>query len=645
MDKLCVKRYPMISIGMAVVDDFRGPRYTIQSLRMTQDLSDCEILIVDNNPKSPESEDLKDYVKWVTDVPIRYIPYDKIKGTAAPRNLIFEEAKNPYVLCMDSHVTLWKDSISKLKEFYLKNPYTSDLIQGPMLYDDLFNPSTHFSDYWEMLMWGKWESSWKCTCGNVLSLDKCTSDIHVDEHIQERELCPKCNKKGFYFHNVTNKQNLERGFIPMNRDMLLEEKEPFEIPAMGLGLFSCRKDSWLKFNPRMTDFGGEEWYIHLKYKQKGNKVLCLPGLLWNHEFRSKSGLKLKGTPIYPRVRNYVLGLHELQIPLDRCYYHFVRQHSFPQDKWDEIVLEVTGGKIEIKDEPIKKKGCCGSQTVVHGDPPQGFERRERKDNRTAIEKAHARNLESHEGLAEFSEELEGYEITGLLEITDIRGPFHVACLKRVPSVHVTCSSSDTDVSMDKRITPLVNTTIYIYKEITSINHGTNTYDFVYINKKLQADDLYNLTMSLKDKCKGKIVFGGTLLRGEMFEEGDPSKGPGILPVVRRFIKENKEWKVKKHIRKGEGYIVVSCRAEDKKPLPSLAEGIWNAALSSMRERRLVMLQKGDVPDQVADERLSHCYLCESLRDGICAECRCPVELKVTHKKQFCPLFHWDQYKE
>ena len=39
--------------------------------------------------------------------------------------------------------------------------------------------------------------------------------------------------------------------------------EPFEIPMQGLGMFSCRKEAWLGFNPLFNGFGGEEGYIHL----------------------------------------------------------------------------------------------------------------------------------------------------------------------------------------------------------------------------------------------------------------------------------------------------------------------------------------------------------------------------------------------
>ena len=32
------------------------------------------------------------------------------------------------------------------------------------------------------------------------------------------------------------------------------------------------------------EFGGEEWYIHEKYRQAGAKCLCLPFLRWQHRF-------------------------------------------------------------------------------------------------------------------------------------------------------------------------------------------------------------------------------------------------------------------------------------------------------------------------------------------------------------------------
>ena len=51
---------------------------------------------------------------------------------------------------------------------------------------------------------------------------------------------------------------------------------PFEITMQGLGLFACRRDAWPGFHPEFRGFGGEEYYIHEKFRRNGAKVLCLP---------------------------------------------------------------------------------------------------------------------------------------------------------------------------------------------------------------------------------------------------------------------------------------------------------------------------------------------------------------------------------
>src|SRR5207237_2934286 len=66
------------------------------------------------------------------------------------------------------------------------------------------------------------------------------------------------------------------------------EGEPFEISMQGLGVFSCMKDDWLGFHPKFQGFGGEEGYIHEKFRQAGRRCLCLPWLRWMHRFSRPS---------------------------------------------------------------------------------------------------------------------------------------------------------------------------------------------------------------------------------------------------------------------------------------------------------------------------------------------------------------------
>jgi len=138
-------------------------------------------------------------------------------------------------------------------------PDNGDLFHGPMCYDD-FSYVTHMEDRWQEFMWGVWAEATK-------------------------EL----------------------------------PNEPFEIPMHGLGLFGCRRDEWLGFNKDFRGFGGEEGYIHTKFRKAGRKTVCLPKLRWIHRFGKSSNFPLR---LEDRIRNYVIGFTELDMDLKPIYEHF-----------------------------------------------------------------------------------------------------------------------------------------------------------------------------------------------------------------------------------------------------------------------------------------------------------------------------------
>jgi hypothetical protein len=251
-----------LTIGMAVHNDFNGVYFTIQALNMYHKDCDIKIIVVDNKPTSLKGKAVKRFVNnWVHNG--EYIPFDEIPGTSATRNLIFSEATTPYVLCIDSHVLLDINSIKSLLEYYDENPNTDNLIQGPLLYDDFKISATHMRPRWRDNMYGTW-----------------------------------------------------------NVNPIVKEGKPFEIPMHGLGLFSCRKDAWLGFNPNFRGFGGEEGYIHKKYKQAGHKTICLPQLRWGHRFNNNAIPNSYVNSLDDRFRNYLLGWSELNLSIKPVLEHF-----------------------------------------------------------------------------------------------------------------------------------------------------------------------------------------------------------------------------------------------------------------------------------------------------------------------------------
>jgi hypothetical protein len=97
--------------------------------------------------------------------------------------------------------------------------------------------------------------------------------------------------------------------------------EAFEIPLQGMGLFACKRENWLGFNLRFRGFGGEEGYIHEKFRQHGGRILCLPFLRWTHRFDRPNGAKYVNR-WEDRIRNYLIGWRELGMDRKSVLEHF-----------------------------------------------------------------------------------------------------------------------------------------------------------------------------------------------------------------------------------------------------------------------------------------------------------------------------------
>jgi glycosyltransferase involved in cell wall biosynthesis len=248
-----------LTVGMATYRDFDGVYFTLQALRLYQDMEGVEILVVDNFG----CEATRDFVEGSAGG--RYILAPDPVGTSAPRDLVFREAQGEGVLCLDSHVLLAEGVLGRLKRFYRENPRCLDLLQGPLVSDDLETLSTHCEPVWRDQMWGTWAYDARARAG--------------------------------------------------------ESGEPFEIPMQGLGLFSCRKSAWPGFNSSFRGFGGEEGYIHEKFRKLGRRCLCLPWLRWVHRFGRPAG------PPYPlrlrdRIANYLIGHREVGLDETAVLEHF-----------------------------------------------------------------------------------------------------------------------------------------------------------------------------------------------------------------------------------------------------------------------------------------------------------------------------------
>ena len=272
---------PILTIGMPTCYDYSGALLSVVALKEYQSFSDgdIEILVIDNTPDDEYSSSLKKQIKGFANPLIRYEEFKEKRGPAESKNQVFERATGEYVICMDSHVMFDEGSIARLKEFLkdLPEDQKDDFFTGPLKGNE-GNYSTHFKDIWRGEMWGIWET------------DK----------------------------------------------TLLETDELKPIWAQGCGLMLVRRESWLGFNKNFKGFGGEEGYIHEKYRKAGREVYLIPWLGWWHRFGNPD-TKHYNLTRYSKVRNYVLGHLELEKDLKPIYDHFVNTEITDKYSKDDLI--------------------------------------------------------------------------------------------------------------------------------------------------------------------------------------------------------------------------------------------------------------------------------------------------------------------
>lgn len=242
---------------MTCYDDFHGVWMTICSAMLHHpEVKDrVRFVIVDNNPGSKHGEETnKHFAK------MRNVDYHTVSGVSSTsfRNLVFELARTPYVLCLDCHVLLQPKALERLIRFYTANPNCHDLLHGPLYNESGHVVATHMLPSWRGGNFGVWDTD-------------------------SRALDPKA--------------------------------DPVEIPMHGMGLFACSREGWPRFTAGMRGFGAEEGTIHEKFRLMGRKAWCLPFLGWLHRFGRPDG------PKYPnsnemKIRNYLLTFTEMHLPID-----------------------------------------------------------------------------------------------------------------------------------------------------------------------------------------------------------------------------------------------------------------------------------------------------------------------------------------
>jgi len=332
-----------LSVGMPVWDDYDGAAFSIQNLRLTNDMSNIELIVINTKPDAPGSDSLKSQVLGSFSsmtAGTKYVEAPEIIGPAGAKERVFLEAEGDAVVCQDAHVLYKPNTMNKLIDYYDEHPDTQNLICGPLLHDDLRTISTHFDDVWRGEMWGIWGNAWKSPDGTLFAhLDikdgnECTF-ISLEMNYKEIEVLDPVTKEPMLLMKDNYVEALmKKGFILLGDN----PDDEFPVPAQGCGMFSCRKDAWLHFNSDFRGFGGEEMYIHTKYRQAGHEVICLGFMKWWHRFTRAHGVTF---PLerWDKVRNYVLGHNELKLSLEPVYLHFVESGLFSPEDWEILVKD------------------------------------------------------------------------------------------------------------------------------------------------------------------------------------------------------------------------------------------------------------------------------------------------------------------
>lgn len=276
-----------LTIGIPTYKDYDGWWATVSSLYEHHDLSDCEVLTVDNAPDSPEGEEVRQSCgQWPG---LRYVPQASPVGTATAKDRVFAEARGDVVLCLDSHVILGKRAIDAVLDTFACEDADNVLLHGPLIFDGTNTVATHLNRHWGSGMPGQWARGWFHRCGFTAAPRRLPNGTisweticHASATVEE---C-YCGSLNGYAWDGHESRLLSHGWKPLDKMV-----DIWEIGAHGTGLFACRRDRWPQFcrgeSADMVGFGCEEWHLHDLWRMAGGRVMMHPRLRWRHRFRQK----------------------------------------------------------------------------------------------------------------------------------------------------------------------------------------------------------------------------------------------------------------------------------------------------------------------------------------------------------------------
>jgi len=630
---------PKLTIGMAHFDDYDGVYFTIQAMRMyhPEVMQDVEFVVVDNSPNTRAGQQIKHmfegFVKVGTAGAI-YHPLPDVYGTSVARDAIFSVATGDAVLVVDCHVLLPVGSIARLVKWYDDHPDTRDIYSGPLCYDNFQSYTTHFNDQWRGEMWGTWGSTFRGNCKGQECLFSVIEEgipspenpsrakfVSMDMGPIEISQCGQCEPFPDMLFAGHALELFKLGYEYAGES---DDEEPWETPGHGLGLFSCRRDAWLGFNKDAIGFGGEELYIHEKFRQEGAKSICLPFMRWMHRFARPGGVKFPLTR-FNKVRNYILEFNELGRDLDPIHEHFVKSGLMTQDGWDELVAD----PVNTRKDPVKDEGCDGCGKKVGGIDLKNLKNFRNVDEIYDALKSIPRDLDQHlPKLKELAEQCD--HVTEFSQ----RRESTIAFLAARPTKLVSYNT-EWDHVQEHAARLCVGETEYIHTVFRShfVDEIEET-DMLFIDSTHTYAYLKTEFEKFAKQVKRYIVIHDTLLYGERGEDA----GPGKLPAMREFMKENPEWSVVHHTADQYGLTVMGCQKADKPKLPTTIEMAKNLVKAVADH---VADGGRKVSDETFEKRLLVCSTCPQRVDTRCTVCGCFISKKASWKEQGCPIGLWE----
>lgn len=654
---------PFLTIGMATHNDFDGVYFTIQSLRLYHShlMNQIEIVIVNNSPDAHHDGLLRGLVSNLQGevANVIYLNYTEAVGTSAPRDKVFELATGLYVTCVDCHIMLAAGSVDVLFDYLKEHPDTCDLISGPIMMDNFKGLETHFIDgtghplsrlrstckavahvyenVWRAEMWGIWGTVWQCNCdrehGVRFTIESGPSGECVYHTVDMgRHLLIGCDhcKTSFPIPNIPYHGH-ESVLESLDYHILgsMVDDVPFEIPGQGLGLFVCRREAWLHFNPHARGFGGEELYIHEKFRKAGHKCVCLPLLLWPHRFG-------RGVPqSYPvtrwmKVRNYVVEFDELERPLDEVYQHFCidipADHRMLESEWEALIKD----PINQVERATSSCGGCNAPPVIDlsfSTPDEVFDKNKEEERDLNLHMPYLRQLAT--GLDTVTE-ISVRKETTIAFLAARPKKFYSYCTEQrngyVATMTHLLSQEEGSGEPFWDFTPEADT-----RAISSIEET----DLLFIDSEQTYTRLREELRKYAPSCRRYIAIHDTEVYGK---EGVDGK-PGLQFAIQWFCRTFPEWSVVYYTPLQYGLTVLSKNPADKPTPPPLLS--WKSVKKFVTAHAKHKLSGGkDAPLPLYEGRLNQCAVCPQRVDDRCAVCGCFVAEKAEMLTEDCPLALW-----